>query len=330
MAEPDNATADTEAADWFARLGTRSVSAETLQAFQSWRMRPENAAAYRRLEELWRDADALRQDPQIRAAVEAAGRTRSRPRPQVIAAASLAGALACVIVAVLLWRPGGATYATEVGEQRLVRLEDGSQIRLDTASRVLVSLGRERRRVELAQGQALFSVAPDASRPFVVEAGPARVTAVGTVFAVRREAGATSVTLVSGTVDVASVAAPAVPERRLAAGQQALVSRRRQEVRAVDPALQTSWTEGRLIFRETPLAAAVDEVNRYLTSPVVLDAGGLSSVPVSGVFETGDRDAFVAATGELFGLQAVAAPDGSVTLTRPARKSPAAPGSPLR
>ena len=328
---PTPTAAEAEAADWFARLGARTVSAQTLRDFQTWRLRPENASAYRRLESVWRDAALLRDDPEIRAATAAADRRhRARPNPRRLRATiPVAGALACLILAAVVWRPERGTYATDVGEQELVSLEDGSQVRLDTASRIRVRFDDGRRRVELARGQALFTIAPETSRPFIVEAGPARVTALGTVFAIRRDDAAATVTLVSGKVAVVAVTAPETPEQRLAAGQQAAVSARGQTIRAVDPAVQTSWTEGRLIFEETPLQAAVLEVNRYLSAPITLEAGSLRSVPVSGAFETGDREAFIAAASDLFDLKAVPSSDGSVML-RPENNSGAAPGSARR
>ena len=80
---------------------------------------------------------------------------------------------------------GSEDYATQVGEQRLVVLDDGSRMTLNTNTRVHVSLGSKQRSVEVQQGEALFEVAKDPQRPFVVHAGGSEVVAVGTVFAVR-------------------------------------------------------------------------------------------------------------------------------------------------
>jgi transmembrane sensor len=328
MREPaDKRTAaDTEAAEWFARLGTRSVSAPTLEDFRAWRSRPENAAAYGRLEAMWRDAGKLADDPHIREAAAAASARRPRTRVRSLwrVLLPLSAATSCLVIALVLWPPDDpGAYATAVGEQRVVRLADGSTVRLDTSTRLRVRFASERRRIELERGRALFTVAHDPSRPFIVEAGAARATAVGTVFAVRRDRSAVTVTVLSGRVDVAPLAAPRGQARRLLPGHQAVVAGLRQDTRRVDVDAQTSWTEGRLVFRETPLGTAVAEVNRYLADPVALDAGRLAAVPVSGVFRTGDRDAFVAAASELFGLEAVPSPDGSVTLA--AKKNPPRP-----
>lgn len=336
MSEPPNdADAEAEAADWFARLGTRAVSASTLESFAAWRSRPANAVAYRRLEGVWADAGDLRGDPDIRKVLAATtGPRRERPgwlgRP-ALAGGALCGVFACLVLGVSLWRQGQGAVSTEVGEQRVVRLEDGSTVRLNTDSRLRIRFADARRSVALDRGEALFTVAPDPSRPFVVDAGGTDVTAVGTAFAVRLDGERVAVTLLSGKVEVVTDRPPAGSserrETRLAPGEQHVVSPSGGSTRQVDVAAQTSWAEGRLIFRDTPLDAAVEEVNRYLTAPIRLDAAGVETVAVNGVFQTGDRDAFVSAASDLFDLRGVPSSDGSVTLTE-RNKSTRSPGSP--
>jgi transmembrane sensor len=77
-------------------------------------------------------------------------------------------------------------FATERGQQTLVTLPDadanGSTLQLDTATRLQAQLFRDRREVQLQDGQALFTVRSDASRPFQVRAGNLQITVVGTRF----------------------------------------------------------------------------------------------------------------------------------------------------
>lgn len=210
------------------------------------------------------------------------------------------------------WLQRPTEYATSVGEQRVVQLADGSRVHLDTASEIRVRFSGAGRIVTLDRGQAFFEVAPDASRPFTVEAGQASVTALGTSFDVRRSGGSTQVVLVTGRVEVKSV--PGAPAKVMAPGQAAVLSGSAPVVSAADVERATSWKQGRLIFRDTPLPVAVAEINRYLDKGIVLDAPGLSQTTVNGVFETGDRDAFVSTAAEVFGLRAVPGPDGTVRL----------------
>ncbi len=57
------------------------------------------------------------------------------------------------------------------------------------------------------------------------------------------------------------------------------------------------------------------EVNRYLTDGIELDAPGVENEAVSGVFRTGDRDAFVSAASAALGLKASAGEGGAVRLS---------------
>lgn len=317
-------TADLEAADWHQRLGARRVSTDTLDAFFAWRAAPANAEAYARVERVWAASGALAQDPEMRAAV-AEAMDRGKPvgaryrSPRILFGA--AGATAGVLLALAgwIWIDGRGRETTGVGEQRVIELADGSRVRLDTGSAIRVRFVGGVRRVELERGQAMFTVAHDAGRPFVVEADGTRVTAVGTVFDVRRLEDGVRVVLVSGAVDVVKgrAGAPA----RMRAGQAAEVTAAGVRTREVDVSEATSWTDGRIVFEDVRLDAAVAEVNRYLEDPIVLEADGLEGTPVNGVFRTGDRDAFAAAAAEGLGLRTRVRSDGSLVLSGRTKKS---------
>ncbi|HEY4587096.1 MAG TPA: FecR domain-containing protein [Brevundimonas sp.] len=332
MSHPKNRVeaSETEAAAWHARLGARSVSTETIEDFFAWRSKPGNADAYRRVERVWGAAGRLEKDPEIaRAFSEALSRKDSAARPRRLRRAVIGAAIGGAVMAAVagaLWLQSRTVFATGVGEQRVVQLADGSYVRLDTDSRIRVRFDGDRRLVELEDGQALFTVAHDGDRPFVVLTDDIQVTAVGTVFDVRRDSSGVKVTLVSGVVDVAERAAGRAV-KRLAAGQQSQLTPQGQVTRAVDIQAETSWTDGRIVFRDTPLREAVSEVNRYLTHKIVLDAAAQEAASVNGVFRTGDRDAFVSTAAEVFGLRAKKGVDGEVLLSD-AKKSRGAPGSP--
>lgn len=120
--------------------------------------------------------------------------------------------------------------------------------------------------------------------------------------------------LVQGVVAVTDARTEA-GQWRLAPGQQVRTVRPDAAPVTVDPTVETSWSEGRLVFRDTPLGEAIAEVNRYLPDKIVLADRRISAVPVNGVFATGDREAFVAAVADLFDLTAQAEADGRVRLT---------------
>lgn len=311
-----------EAATWFARLGQRRVSTDDVRRFSAWRKDPRNARAYERVEAAWAASETLAADPDMSALTrEALGRARPAARAQALVRARWKPIGAVTAAAALLlaglWavnRP--AVYVTDVGEQRIVRLADGSRLTLDTATRVRVRLAGDERTVDLVSGQALFDVAGDPARPFVVRAGQVRVTALGTRFDVRRSGDGARVTLVEGRIAVRE--AEADRAWTLTPGEQVLAAGPAPVVRRVDVARETSWTTGRLIFDRTPIAAAVAEVNRYSEARLDLRAAHLAEVEVSGVFDAGDTEGFVAALGDLYGVTARAGAGGSIVLTAPA------------
>jgi len=312
-------TAEAEAAAWHDRLGARSVTTQEIEDFFAWRRTPANADAYRRLEAFWAQTKNLADNKDIARAVDDAMSRRAERRPRLPRTSLGMVAVGAAFVLAFTgwgWWQGRTTFATSVGEQRIVQLADGSSVRLDTDSRIRVRFAADQRLIELEAGQAMFDVAPDRERPFVVQAGDARVTAVGTVFDVRREAGGASVTLVSGVVDVVSGREQAT---RMSAGHQARVAPRETRIEVVDVALETSWTDGRIVLRDTPLREAVAEVNRYLTAKVELAPGRLEGVAVNGVFKTGDRDAFVSTVSGGLDLQATRKANGSIMLAERAK-----------
>lgn len=318
-----------QAADWLARLGNHAVSTETLREFREWRDHPANDLAYQEAEAVWEESGRHAADPEIlrmTAAALARPRRRRIPWPAARPAAwSLALASLLVLGLALIFgaRLAAPTYATGPGEQRLIRLADGSRVHLNVESRVRVRYGRGERRLELARGEALFDVAHDPTRPFVVRADGTDVRALGTRFDVRRRPGGVQVTLLEGVVRVER-RAKAQPQTQTQATPQAwtlapnqtlmLTAAGRAERSAADAAQATSWTTGRLAFRETPLAEAVAEVNRYGDRKVVLDGAALPARRVSGYFDVGDTEAFAQGVAAVFDLQAADGPGGTIVL----------------
>jgi len=196
--------------------------------------------------------------------------------------------------------------ATAIGEIRQMPLADGSRVTLDTLSRVSVSYEPTTRLVRLESGEALFNVAKDPGRPFVVQAGDTRVRAVGTAFIVRRHAdGAVEVTVTQGTVDVwreTSVPAAVV---RLAAGNRMLATP--QSISQPQPLSHAeldgavAWETGIIDLNGRTLGDAAAEFNRYNHEAVVISDPQLAAQKVVGRFEAGNPTAFVAAAAAMLG-----------------------------
>ena len=307
-----------EAVEWFTRLNQRKVTTADVRGFSVWRRHPDNARAFQKVEAMWDAAGALAGNPEMAAltteAVRAAQGRRRRPSGLLVplgVAGAAALAICVVSIAWLQQRP--VSYATAIGEQRTVQLDDGSRIVLDTNSVVSVRYTRDNRSVTLTSGQAMFDVEDDPSRPFVVAAGDTRVTALGTRFDVRRSGEGARVILVEGRVAVRQEEARSA-QWSLKPGQQVTTSADRPRVIAANVPAATSWTVGRLTFENTPISVAVAEVNRYSREPIELRDPRISEIRVSGVFNAGDIDGFVAALTDLYPLRATRSAEGRIVL----------------
>lgn len=309
-----------EAAAWYAKLSSGRVSNADLNEFFDWRSDTLNDAAYTRIEGLTTTARALSGDPRLQALAEQAVRrpkpSHRRKLPPLVLLTGLAAlATATLIGALMLVQPFGRAYSTTVGERRAIALEDGSTVELNTDSQVRVRLDKDTRRLELVKGQALFAVAHDAGRPFIVTAGDTSVRAIGTRFEVYKTGGEVRVVLAEGKVRVSKADANIAPVF-LTAGERADV-RPRAPIRAaaVDVGAAIGWTEGRLTFQDAPLAQAVAEVNRYSRRRITLGPGAPAQERVNGVFDLGDTDGFVAGVSTMLDLKSTRRPDGGVELT---------------
>jgi transmembrane sensor len=208
---------------------------------------------------------------------------------------------------VLWWNSQQGLYSTATGEQRIVNLSDGSTIELNAESRLRVRLRDHERFVDLLQGQALFHVAKDAQRPFIVRSGTASVRAVGTRFDVNRLASDTVITVLEGRVAIARTAdalSPGAAETAAptestplyaSAGEQViLTAQAASKPDHPDVSAATAWRERKLIFSSSPLPVVVGEYNRYHEKRLVIADPSLSDFRISGVFYAADATSLLA------------------------------------
>lgn len=299
-----HARAAAEAATWLARLQGDARTPEREAAFREWlRADPAHQQAFERATDIWADLPEIaRPRDARRAPTGLIARIGGHARAFALAAMLVA----LVATATLLWLARPAAYSTAVGEQKVATLEDGSRIALNTDSSVQVRYRADTRLVVLDRGEAMFEVAHNSARPFLVRAGNRQIRAVGTSFVVRRQGGSVSVTLLHGKVavtdlDPAARAAPPTflnPGERLRAAAQGPA---RIDAQPVEVA--TAWRRGQAVFANTPLADAVAEMNRYGGPRLVVADAGLAGLQISGVFATNDTGEFARAVAALHHLR---------------------------
>jgi transmembrane sensor len=280
------------------------------------------AQAYRRVEESWDSVGRHAASPELMALREQAiarARRASALRWALPGAhgarawnwAAAAALATCGIVWQLSpygYNPG--TYQTGFGEQRVVELSDKSRITLDARTHLHVRFSADARIVELLEGQAQFSVAKDPARPFKVQAGAKTIVAVGTVFDVEYVDSQVHVAMVEGRVAVltqtnrGAAAAPPSDSRasdlspiELSAGEALLVGANgvATVLAHADVEAATAWRQGKVVFHDETMSDAVRRLNRYSRQQVVIDDLELGRMKVSGVFDSGDAQAFAEA-----------------------------------
>jgi transmembrane sensor len=314
---------DTVASEWAIRADRGLTKAEHA-ALEDWlNGDSRRVGAFARAQAAWiyvdraqvfRDADKLRES-----------RAQRRWRvalPWVSAAAVVLGLTSMLVI----WRDYSQTHLTTAfGEVRRAFLADGSLITLDTGSRALVDYEAATRIVHLETGEALFQVAKNSARPFIVRAGNVRVRAVGTAFVVRRSANDdVDVTVTEGTVDVWRETSSPEPATRLSAGSQAhatvsaIAQPAQLDARQLEGAV--AWVQGIIDLNGRTLAEAAAEFNRYNRQIVVIPDPALAAQTVVGRFQATNPTAFANAAAAMSGGHVRVQDDRLIIEPRPIRK----------
>lgn len=265
-----------------------------------------------------------RREPDHRGAPRGPEHSTARRRYMLPVAATLVVTIGATLAWVLSTR--GQVIETDRGERREVALADGSLVQVDPETRLRLKYEANVRRVLLDRGRVLFHVARNPNRPFVVEAQGTDVRAVGTAFAVERDASSIVVTVAEGQVAVldskvtrereaarndattgpargsgksapTAGSATGLPARLLlSANEQVTVDRSgtAQPVHVVDSGQELAWANGKLIFRHDTVLSVIQQFNRYNRIQLSVKDAALAGQPINGVFDAADPDSFIA------------------------------------
>jgi transmembrane sensor len=277
---------DDEAAGWVERMNAPAPAPDVARAFDTWiAADPDHAERFGKMQLLW-GSDAF---------VQALGRTawqrpRQNPlhgfiawltRPLVLPAA---GALACTAIAgvVALQSVTTETYSVAPGPAQRIALADGTRIVLSGGSRLEVRMAPWSRSATLARGQAFFDVAHERFRRFAIASGTTSINVLGTAFDVDREASdVVSVRVYRGLVGVESGnggnwRAPAGTAIRVAGNKGAQLPGPRGSA--------PEWLDGWYETEGAPMAALVEQLNRFSAKPIALADPAIGRIRVSGRF----------------------------------------------
>jgi len=315
----DNAEAvEAMAAAWLAERDA-GLSPEQEAAFGHWRAADaRHDAAAARLEISWQALQPLREFRPEAARHPDMDLLERRPGAGVIRfpgwAGGLAAAAAVALAALYFWpraeageTTAPARYATAPGGYSRNTLPDGSVVDLNTDSELRIDFAGPERRVRLLRGEAMFTVAKNPDRPFLVQAGVVTVRAVGTAFNVKHAPAGVEVLVTEGKVQVRSeLAGPAAAEPLLLTANQktlvptaAAVAETTAPVlpaveKVTEPALREAlaWQEPRLRFVDTPLREAVRQFNQRNRVQLVLGDREVGDLAVDGSFRPDNVEGF--------------------------------------
>jgi len=292
-----------QAAEWAIKRADKPDWTDVDQAeLDTWlSSSPSHMVAFLRVESAWQRVDRLRalrrpQAPQ-------------RKPTRLLKLAGVASVAVAVAVVALQGRlnPQFSVYSTPVGGHEVLKLADGSQIELNTATKLRTSLKGETRTVWLDAGEAYFQVRHDAGRPFIVYAAGHRLTDLGTKFLVRSAKERVQVTLIDGEVRFES---SGVGVR----GHSALMTAGDVVVATADSMSVThhavtklenelGWRRGLLVFKHTTLKDAVEQFNRYNGDKISIEDPKVAQLTVDGTFRTTSTRHFAEVVQAVFGLQ---------------------------
>ena len=319
--EPKPHAIEARASEWVAREDAGLNPLERHELEQWIASDHRHHGAYVRARAAWLDTERLASlaagnSPPGRALAAVGSDERRVP---VLLAASLAAVL---VLGGLFWRihgPQGRTYVSEIGEVRQIALSDGSQLTLNTDTEATVRYQSSQREVALERGEALFKVAHDTSRPFIVRANDILVKAIGTAFTVRVANARTDIVVTEGTVEVSGpLVSGSRAVERVSANHRVVLATgtSRPDIESVtSEALnrELAWRDGMAAFAGEPMSVAAAEINRHSRERIIIDDAALATRPVVGVFHANDAEAFATAAATTFGAQVVHI-DGAIHL----------------
>lgn len=310
--DPQVERARVEAHDWIARMHGPDAAASA-DTFQAWLdASPANAQIYRDLQAHWERAKFLThtktgQTRDLSSVAVWHRRAGARWAIAAMAIVILASGLAFSHFALRPTASSTIAYSTRVGEIRTVALTDGSNVTLDAASSMQVSMTDAAREVRLLDGSARFDVKPDPARMFSVLTTGGTVTTTGGTFDVTKTPDFVRVTSLKATLNFKS---QQIAPGRGSAASSAINPGQRLSVTGQQPAElanapQTGaqdWTMGMLSFDGERLSDAVRELNRHNARKIVLADAALAGLRITGAFHANDPDGFARSIAAMLGL----------------------------
>ncbi|ODP34150.1 FecR domain-containing protein [Pandoraea sp. ISTKB] len=284
------------AVEWLIELQSDDVSPHTVAAWQAWReAHPDHERAWQRIESVKGKLAPLAAPVEAGVAQAALAPPASKQRRRAVKSLVVllfAGSGTWGTWGVLHsspWQRWSADVHTAVGERRTLRLDDGTQLVLNTDTAVDIVYRDNERRVRLIAGEVLITTAPDTHTParaFLIETAQGTARALGTRYTVRQFDDGTHVSVFKGAVEIRPRDVPG-KSLILPAGKHASYTASSISEASDTPTDDATWADGFIVARSMRLADFVAELARYSNASLTCDAS-VANLRVSGTFPLDD------------------------------------------
>ncbi|MEJ3661171.1 FecR domain-containing protein [Pseudomonas fragi] len=276
------------AATWYVQLNDGSADEARTRAWQTWlKASPQHAAAWARVEKLQRQWAMIA--PKAALSSLDSARAQRRDVLKILGMLLAVGSGTWLAAGQVPYRSMLAEHRTGIRERRSLRLDDGSQLELNTDTALDIHFDAKQRLIRLHRGEILVQTARDPDqRPFIVHTEDGSVRALGTRFSVRQLPGQTRVGVEQSAVEIRPYGH--IDQcLRLEAGQQ--VTFDSDDIGVVEqlPLASTAWVKGMLSVDDWRLGDFVEALGRYRPG-VLRCATAVADLRISGAFRIDDTE----------------------------------------
>ena len=267
--------------------------------------------------------------------------------PKLIPAMAVTFCLLVVLAMNILWQSNlifttneNLVYATDIGTQSEITLDDGSHLILNSNSQIEVKYTKSARDILLLKGEVFFEVAKNKTRPFNVYVANGRVQAVGTAFNIDisnknelnvlvtegkiafgyKKTADTSMTDVAKMEDIAFMEKGdfmSIESYATFESVKRTITTKIVELSQNDIQNKQVWQNGEVTFAGETLAEAIEELKRYSTLKIEVVDPSLNEIRIGARFHIDQIETFLQTLEDNFNLVVQKNVNGVVQISKP-------------